>query len=101
MKFSKELSFFIIVLLVFLPQYPTLPHFSDQDIALQSHLKTPYMLSSQDSVRPPEGIVGWWPGDNNAKDIIGGNDGVLHYDTNYAPGLVGNAFSFDGADDDV
>jgi len=28
-------------------------------------------------ISPPSGLVGWWPGDGNANDIIGGNNGTL------------------------
>jgi hypothetical protein len=28
-------------------------------------------------ISPPPGLVSWWPGDRNAKDIIGDNDGLL------------------------
>ena len=36
----------------------------------------------------PPGIVGWWPGDGNAIDIVGGNHGTLVGDTSFAPGMV-------------
>jgi len=49
-------------------------------------------------VQPPSGLVAWWPGDNNASDIIGGNDGTLNGGATYAPGMVGQALSFDGLD---
>jgi hypothetical protein len=45
---------------------------------------------------PPMGIVGWWPGDGNANDIVGGNNGTLVGGVTFAPGEVGQAFSFDG-----
>ena len=50
---------------------------------------------------PPSGLVSWWPGDGNASDIIGPNDGTLINGATFAPGLVGQAFSFDGVDDEV
>src|SRR5439155_8470225 len=28
-------------------------------------------------VTPPSGMVSWWPGDGNANDIQGGNNGTL------------------------
>ncbi len=43
---------------------------------------------------PPAGIVSWWPGDGNANDIIGGNNGTLQGGIAYAAGEVGQAFSF-------
>ena len=53
------------------------------------------------SVEPPSGLVGWWPGDNNASDIIGANDGTLMNGATFAAGKVDRAFSFDGVDDYV
>jgi len=41
---------------------------------------------------PPAGMVGWWPGDGNANDIVGGNQGILQGAT-FATGEVGQAFS--------
>ena len=48
-------------------------------------------------IQPPSGMVSWWPGDGNAQDIVGGNHGTLTGD--FAQGMVGQAFSFDGVDD--
>ena len=48
--------------------------------------------------QPPSGMVGWWPGDGNANDIIGGNNGG---GATFAPGMVGRAFSFNGTDASV
>jgi len=46
---------------------------------------------------PPSGIVGWWPGEGNANDVIGTNNGILMGGaTANAPGVVGSAFQFDG-----
>ncbi len=45
----------------------------------------------------PLGIVSWWPGNGDANDIIGGNDGTLSPSgASYGTGLVGQAFHFDG-----
>ena len=52
-------------------------------------------------VQPPPGMVSWWPGDGNANDIVGDNDGTLMGGATFAPGMVGQAFSFDGVDDYV
>ena len=52
-------------------------------------------------IPPPEGMVGWWPGDGNANDIIGGNDGTLTGDAIFAPGMVDQGFSLDGTGDFV
>src|SRR2546427_8380874 len=49
-------------------------------------------------VSPPSGLVSWWPGDGNAKDIVGPNDGTLVNGATFAPGKVGQAFSLNGVD---
>src|SRR5215471_11038156 len=46
---------------------------------------------------PPSGLVGWWPAEGNANDIIGTNNGtLLGGATASAAGMVGNTFTFDG-----
>lgn len=49
-------------------------------------------------IAPPSGLVGWWPGEGNANDIIGGNNGTLQGGAiATTPGYVGNnAFLFNG-----
>jgi GH25 family lysozyme M1 (1,4-beta-N-acetylmuramidase) len=47
------------------------------------------------------GLVSWWPGDGDASDIRGGNNGVFENGASLAAGEVGQAFSFDGIDDAV
>ena len=44
-------------------------------------------------------MVSWWPGDGNATDIMGNNDGALLNGTTFTTGKVGQAFSFDGGND--
>ena len=46
---------------------------------------------------PPAGLVSWWPGDGNALDIVGGNNGVLEGGVTFTNGEVGQAFSLDGS----
>src|SRR6266404_2043280 len=46
----------------------------------------------------PPGIVSWWPGDGNANDIVGGNNGTLVGGVTFAAGEVGQAFGFNGSD---
>ncbi len=48
-----------------------------------------------------DGLVAWWPGDGHPNDIINGNHGTLQNDATFAPGIVGQAFSFDGDGDFV
>src|SRR5882724_8111154 len=52
-------------------------------------------------VAPPSGMAGWWPGENNANDIQGANNGTLQGGVSFASGEVGQAFSFNGSDADV
>ncbi len=47
-------------------------------------------------VAPPSGLVGWWPGDGNADDVVGPNNGTLQGAVTFASGEVAQAFSFDG-----
>ena len=47
------------------------------------------------------GLVAYWPADGNASDIVGGNHGTLQNGATFAPGMVGQAFIFDGVDDSV
>jgi hypothetical protein len=45
----------------------------------------------------PAGIISWWPGDGNASDIAGTNNGTLQGGAiATGVGMVGQAFSFDG-----
>src|SRR5262245_25144575 len=53
------------------------------------------------AVPAPAGIVSWWPGDGDASDLIGSNDGTLTNGAGFAAGMVGQAFSFDATDDVV
>ena len=50
---------------------------------------------------PPPGMVAWWPGDGDANDIRGGHVGTLLNGATFAAGMVGQAFSVDGVDDQV
>lgn len=54
-------------------------------------------------VRPAQGMVAWWPGNNTAEDIQGGNDGTLQNGASFTTDdrKVGAAFMFDGIDDFV
>jgi hypothetical protein len=50
---------------------------------------------------PPPNMISWWPGDGNANDIQGSNNGTLLNGATFAPGMVDQAFSFAGADDEI
>ncbi|MCI0681621.1 MAG: SBBP repeat-containing protein, partial [Gemmataceae bacterium] len=43
---------------------------------------------------PPTDAVGWWPGEGDGVDVVGGNDGSLENGATIAVGNVGQAFSF-------
>jgi hypothetical protein len=45
---------------------------------------------------PPSGLAGWWPGEGNAYDNWGTNNGTLVSGAAYTNGVVGQAFSFNG-----
>ena len=42
-------------------------------------------------------LVHHWKGNDDAVDAVAANNGVWHGTEAYATGVVGNAFSFDGA----
>jgi uncharacterized repeat protein (TIGR03803 family) len=44
----------------------------------------------------PSGLLGWWPADGNANDVLNLDNGTLENGATFAPGLKGEAFSFDG-----
>jgi Concanavalin A-like lectin/glucanases superfamily len=52
-------------------------------------------------VPSPPGLVGWWPGDGSASDVVSGRVATLHGDATFGPGLVGQAFMLDGTGDFV
>lgn len=47
-------------------------------------------------VNPPTGVIGWWPGDGHARDLIRGTNGGRQGTATYAPGRVSYAFNLDG-----
>ncbi len=46
---------------------------------------------------PPSGLAGFWPADGSTNELVNGANAVLNRGATYAPGLVGHAFSLDGA----
>src|SRR4029077_12775157 len=52
-------------------------------------------------VTPPSGMVSWWPAEGDANDIQDGNDGTLENGAGFGTGEVGQAFSFNGSNQDV
>ena len=47
----------------------------------------------------PSSLVAYWPAEGNANDAAGDNDGIVGNGATFAPGKVGQAFSFDGVND--
>jgi Protein kinase domain/Concanavalin A-like lectin/glucanases superfamily len=47
-------------------------------------------------VPAPSGLIGWWPGEGDARDLAGTNHGILRNGVSFAPGRVGKAFRFNG-----
>lgn len=45
----------------------------------------------------PEGLVAWWPAEGESVDIVSGNNGTAMNGVSFAPGKVGQAFSFNGS----
>ncbi len=48
-------------------------------------------------VPPLSGLVSWWPGEANANDAVGGNNGVLQGGAGFGSGEVGQAIDLDGS----
>ena len=51
-----------------------------------------------DCVAPPAGLVAWWPGEGNANDIVGTNNGAVLGGISFPAGEVGLGFNFNGVD---
>jgi len=64
-----------------------------------TEIKAIYDAGSAGKIKPASGPVGRWSGDGNANDSVDGNHGTLAGGATFAPGMVGQAFSFDGVDD--
>lgn len=45
---------------------------------------------------PPDGLVGWWPGDGNYYDLVSSNDGSAIGNVGFANAMVGQGFQFTG-----
>lgn len=60
--------------------------------ALQSQCQ---QLGATACTPPPPGLIGWWPGEGNAKDLAGTNHGIL-INARSDSGIVGQAFNFNG-----
>jgi hypothetical protein len=66
-----------------------------------AEIQTIYTAGTSGKSKPPgasspPGLVAWWPGDGDAEDMIGGNNGIMQPGATLAPGRAGQAFDFDG-----
>jgi len=51
-------------------------------------------------VTAPPSLIAWWKGDD-ANDVVGGNHTIFNGGVSIVPGMVGQAFGFDGVNDYV
>lgn len=68
-----------------------------ESVSLNFHVE----LDETQATPPPGGLAAWWPGDGNARDVVGWNHGWLTGGAGFANGLVDRAFVFDSDDDRV
>jgi concanavalin A-like lectin/glucanase superfamily protein len=54
-------------------------------------------VSARTCAPPSPGLVAGWPGNGNTDDVVGARNGSLVGGVGFAPGMVGDAFSFDGS----
>jgi Concanavalin A-like lectin/glucanases superfamily len=68
-------------------------------MCLVAFLQGATVATAQTCVPPPEGLVGWWPGNGNANDSIAGDNGQLVGDATFTQAVVGQGFRLDGFGD--
>ena len=56
----------------------------------------PQTAAPQTCLPPPSGMIAWWPGDGNTDEIVSARNGSIVGSAGFAPGIVADAFSFDG-----
>ncbi|HEY4414397.1 MAG TPA: LamG domain-containing protein [Verrucomicrobiae bacterium] len=61
-----------------------------------SSLAASAIAQTNECTPPPSCIIGWWAGENNTVDTIGGNNGIWLNGSSYASGEVNTAFNFGG-----
>ncbi len=92
----------IVAVLALQPQDSSADHISEQQaIEAFQALEARVAALEPTCVPEPPDLIHWWPGDGNADDVVGGNDGALMNGATFTVGKVGQAFLFDGSDDFV
>ncbi|HZD94818.1 MAG TPA: LamG-like jellyroll fold domain-containing protein, partial [Candidatus Sulfotelmatobacter sp.] len=71
------------------------------DSQLFSFSDTHVHVTAGQCVTPASGLVGWWPGDGDARDLALANTGVIEDGVTFTPGMVGKAFTLNGGAADV
>jgi hypothetical protein len=61
----------------------------------------PLVARAQTCIPAPAGLVGWWPGNGNANDVVAGSNGQLAGDATFVAAVVGEGFRLDGVGDYV
>ncbi len=85
-QFKKLIS---LTLLAFMLSVSIFPAFGQGSI---------YKMDSNTCVKPPQGLVGWWPGNGNAEDIQNAHDGMtqsITYPSEYLD-IYRRGFAFNG-----
>jgi hypothetical protein len=77
------------------PELRVITGFGRVELPVNSIRRAAVSLASN-SAQTREGLVALWPGEGNANDSVGTNNGTLINGT-YANGVVGQAFSFNGS----
>ncbi|MFW9835028.1 MAG: LamG-like jellyroll fold domain-containing protein [Candidatus Thorarchaeota archaeon] len=92
MKERIAMAVLTFLLVLTLASVPALAGVSSQATELENQ-----MLIAQ-CIEPPLGVVSWWTGDGHCRDVAGVNPGWPSSGTTFAPGVVRDAFCFEGED---
>jgi hypothetical protein len=69
---------------------------TNEYVALLDGRTLPIRFRIEDGVA---GLLAWWPGDGDGRDVVGGRNGMLQNGVSFGLGVSGLAFSLDGIDD--
>ncbi|MGZ5568024.1 MAG: PKD domain-containing protein, partial [Limisphaerales bacterium] len=71
----------------------------DQDMITTSLVEV--RVETLCTIDDPQGLVAWWPGNNNDLDMVNGFDAIQGSGEGYTTGKVGSAFNFNGTNNYV